>query len=315
MWPSSLKILWRKVWLAWRTRGGNSLPWHDLGIFLSRRLQVDAENILAFEPLTISSVHGRYYFILIIRDVDREQRYFVKCHEHGRFARHVYRVPAVPDWPVPNRFWQGVWQGCEVAVDSFVVSRSLTSFPRASDDELIGMVLAMARVNIASANCVRRRLISSPLLHVQPIAHVLKERALGDSDLVQSFTDWEPRLLAWLRALPIETLNHQDCRPSNVLVGDEQIWLVDWDSARPGPFGLSLWHLTVLPLPRRRAVIAVYADALRQAGYPVSDNELLHRMAVQYLFWCLVRGVALDEMRRIECGLALFRDEIIGSFT
>lgn len=318
MWPDWLVLLLRRLWRKCLTRGGQELPWQTLPSFLAQHMGYKSLAVVDFRPLANVSKSGRRYYVLTLSVNGSDQTYFVKCVKAGRMSRLFYRTPRLASLPIPARVWQGVWCSYAVAVDAYIDAPPLKNFIRATEGQLLMLVAAMANINAQSATLAFARFAwfrkAQPLLHVAPVASKLAQFESLDADLVAKYQQLEPALLLWLRQLPIETINHQDFRPSNVLMKDDQLWIIDWDSARLGPFGLSLWQLTALPLPKRRKLVTHYAACLAQAGYVVAVDELLKRMAVQYLFWCLTRGVAIADARRVERGMILFRDEVLESF-
>lgn len=287
----------------------------ELPAFLARQLGMTDAVVQRFDERVVKGAKaGRHYFELSFGSTS----YFLKWHAEGAFSSRIYRLHPTADWPVPARIWQGRWQRGTLAVDALVPGQPLVSFHKASDEQLQALAQAMACVNRAAAQQSRWRWRltwrRSALLHVEAMADRLAAFPDLDADLVAAYRCCEPQLLRWLQQLPVQTLNHQDCKPQNVLWDAGRVWLVDWDSARPGPFGLSLWQLTVLPLPRRRKIVAHYAEALSAAGFDVDVDQMLKRMAVQYLFWSLKRGLTAREPRRLQQALIHFRDEVLESF-
>lgn len=126
------------------------------------------------------------------------------------------------------------------------------------------------------------------------------ERATANTRFASAFHDSIPRVEAAaativddMRALlndeTAQTLIHADINPSNVLLMDENPYVIDWQTAMRGPFYIDLPHHLFT-----RELAEKYRQSLADRGHEVSQRDFSERYRVaaryiglRYMWWTL----------------------------
>jgi hypothetical protein len=145
---------------------------------------------------------------------------------------------------------------------------------------------------------------------LKPVAKQLQAAAETDvrfrpfAPQIRQIAAWEGRLIA---AAAPSCLTHNDLHSHNVILGDERIHVVDWESASLGPPGATLRCFGNWPMAEQRRIAIGYARYRARYGHPVAVRDVLFAMNLHQAFWALRTAARQRKPDRLLRGWRLFQ--------
>lgn len=190
--------------------------------------------------------------------------------------------------------------------------RQFGKVPRAAIDRL---GVAVARIELAVAPPRR-----APVGWVRPAAARLRALlgtdglAFGEAE-VALIARHEEDAIAFMRSRPSRVLVHNDLKAPNVLFSEDDLCIVDWESARPGPFGASLRVFARSAPAVQQRLVRSYVATLKAHGAEIEAAEILRTLQLQETFWALSTGMSQMNVKRLNAGVRLAERYLAGEAT
>ncbi|MCQ4299670.1 phosphotransferase [Pseudomonas songnenensis] len=276
----------------------------------AKRVALRVESVNQLEQVYSYCSQRKFWNVELATDQGAVISVFVKADRISLKRYLIARRISGLGLPVPEYYGSFVSLGCRYGVWSYQHGVCLKSYKDFSDQQLVSVAAALARCNIVAAAAFSTGGIPIGALWGGKICsdlNVVHPQVARRAGLVSFYCQYESLMLSVLNVGENKFVNHNDCKPANVILLDAGgVVITDWDSASIGPLGASLRCFAVLDERRRRLVAESYVSELAKLGVAFDCDSALKVMCIQQVLWALSTGLQLKAPERICQGLDLF---------
>lgn len=256
---------------------------------------------------------ARVFWTLMLTDGQKNIPVFVKSGKLNIKPYQLLRALSDKPLPIPKFYGHIYRRGHVYSFWEYIQGQTLAGFGHYNDSLLVNAASQIAKFNILGARALKSKKFGRELLWssniADAIAEMLKKSDKG-SDLIKIFNDFsrcEKIMINILESDERLVLNHNDCKPSNLVINDKgEVLITDLDSCTLGPPGITMRCFTNLSLVKRKMVINSYVKALESYSFKVEPHKIHFVMFIQQVMWAMSTGIQFNEFERVKRGLVLF---------